>query len=119
MCYLIQIEDLVSNALIELINKRNIREVSLHTVEKYGEAVIKYLNKHNDKALLMLSRDRTNSFIQRYENFFELKDIENSSIVILKDNITEDDLIKEFRGYLSLDVLMAFVNEECVKALIK
>ena len=35
----------------------------------------------------------------------------------LKKEVTLENLINQFRGYLALDVLMAFVNENSVQAL--
>jgi len=45
MCYFIGIEDLVANALIELVEKTGNRTVSFSQLNKYGKAVIAKLKK--------------------------------------------------------------------------
>ena len=44
MCIYIGIEDLVANALIELVEKSEKREVLFKQLDEYGAKVIKYLN---------------------------------------------------------------------------
>lgn len=117
MCFYIGIEDLAANALIESMRKANKRRLSYKDIENYGSRVIELLNSREEKAVLILSRNRTNALFKDYSDLFEEVDIEKQKGIMLKEGVEINDLIERFRGYLALDVLMAFVNEHSVQAL--
>lgn len=118
MSFYIGIEDLAANALIEILsNSKDVRFVTYEQLEKYGSEVIRLLNQKGDEAVLILSRDRTNDMFRSYSNFFEEVDSENGLGIQLKDGITCNDLINQFRGYLALDVLFAFIDDQSVSIL--
>ena len=53
----IEIEDLVANALIELVEKRGKREVLFRELDEYGARVIDVLSSDGEtKAVLVVSR---------------------------------------------------------------
>lgn len=53
----IGIEDLVANALIELVdNNENNREVTYEQLNEYGAIVIETLNTKHEEAVLIISR---------------------------------------------------------------
>lgn len=115
MCIFIGIEELVANALIELLDHFGIREVSFDTLRKYGAEVVRFLNGNGEEAILVLSRDHTNGLISNYADVFELHDkADASSVISLKSDVTLEDLRSRFRVYLPLDVLLAF---KCGKSL--
>lgn len=118
MCFYIRIEDLAANALIEMLkHDSSKRFVSYHVMEKYGAEVVKILDAQNEKAVLILSRNSTNNFLHVYSQFF-LETSKNGNLGIsLKDGKNKIDLIKQFRGYLAVDVLLAFVNQASVAVL--
>ena len=68
----IGIEDLVANAIIELVEKSQRREVLFSEVNRYGATVIQILSENDKKAVLILSKERTNAFLHDYSHFFEL-----------------------------------------------
>lgn len=72
------------------------------------------MNEQGEKAVLILSRKDTNELFRNYSDFFEEKEEKG---IALKSGIELEDLIMQFRGYLALDVLMAFVNDCSVQAL--
>lgn len=118
MCIFIGIEELVANALIELLEKTKEREVTLDKLCEYGAVVVRVLNKKGDEAALVLSRDKTNELVANYADLFEFKDYpDGTSAIALKENVTADILRAQFRVYLPLDVLLAFKNAESVRAL--
>lgn len=82
--------------------------------DDYGSKVVQILNEQGEKAVLILSRENTNELFRNYSDFFEEKEEKG---VALKSGIELEDLIMQFRGYLALDVLMAFVNDRSVQAL--
>ena len=60
MCIYIGIEDLVANALIELVENSEKREVMFRELDAYGAMVVKCLNDKQEQAVLLLSKERTN-----------------------------------------------------------
>lgn len=117
MCFYIGIEDLASNALIESMRRAEKTFLTYKEIENYGSKVVELLNEKGEKAVLILSRESTNALFRNYSDFFQEKNIDGELGIELKKEITLEDLINQFRGYLALDVLMAFVNEISVQAL--
>lgn len=115
----IGIEDLVANAIIELA-ERNIRnEVYFDELTHYGTTVVQLLLAEDKKAVLLLSQDSTLEFIRDYSDYFELfknNDTKKEGIK-LKENISIDTLWDVFRGYLSVDLMKAFSNQESLSKL--
>ena len=106
----IGIEDLVANALIELVEKKGKRQVFFKDLNAYGAMVIKYLNEKNEQAVLLVSQERTNEFLHDYSEFFELFSEGINDGIKLKENVTVEKLWEKFRVYLSIDVMMAFMD---------
>ncbi len=119
MCFYIGIEDLAANALIELLRKDSSKRfVTYSEIEKYGSVVVQILKDKGEKAILILSRDSTDALFRNYSEFFkEGKNEHGIEGIQLRENKNVSDLIRQFRGYLALDVLLAFVNKKSVKAL--
>lgn len=117
MCIYIGIEDLVANALIELVEKSEKREVLFKELDEYGALVIKYLNEKQEQAVLVLSKERTNDFLHDYSDYFELFSKGLDEGIRLKEGIATSELWEKFRGYLSVDVMLAFMDKMSVKAL--
>lgn len=87
MCFYIGIEDLAANALIETLKKNDRRFLTYHEIESYGAEVVQILQENGEKG------------------------------ISLKEGKEAEDLIQQFRGYLALDVLLAFVNQRSVQVL--
>ena len=117
MCYYIGIEDLAANALIEILSKTTTRFVSYRELENYGAEVVSLLNSQGEKAILILSRENTNDMFRNYSDIFIEEKNDSMFGISLKENITVDDLIDKFRGYLAWDVLLAFVNQKSLSKL--
>ncbi|MGN8755752.1 hypothetical protein [Blautia sp. HCP3S3_C4] len=117
MCIRIGIEDLVANALIELAEKKDQREVYFKDLDKYGAVVVKLLNKEDEKAVLILSTERTNNFLIDYSEYYELFSLGKEEGIRLKEDVEVDELWSKFRSYLSVKVMKAFMNKESVQAL--
>lgn len=117
MCFYIGIEDLAANALIESMKKGNKTCFTYKEIEEYGSRVIQLLSSKGEKAVLILSRDSTTAMLRNYSRYFEEVFIGDAKGIRLREGIESDELIEQFRGYLALDVLLAFVNESSVQAL--
>lgn len=119
MCYNVRLVDLVANALIVVKQKKmNVVFFSFSTLEKYGAYVVNYLKKNNQEAVLVLSRDKTEDFFDEFADLFKAHE-ENGEhgVVLCRNDITSSELIQKFRGYLPLDLLLAFVSNESIRAL--
>lgn len=117
MCFYIGIEDLAANALIESMRRAEKTFLTYKEIENYGSRVVELLNEKGEKAVLILSRESTNALFRNYSDFFLEKNVNGEKGIELKKEVTLENLINQFRGYLALDVLMAFVNENSVQAL--
>lgn len=63
----IGIEDLVANALIEILRQENSsRRISLPTLVEYGAVVVKILTQSGQDAILFLTKDSTYEFMHSY-----------------------------------------------------
>lgn len=113
----ISIEDLVANALIELLEKSQKREVFFSELNRYGACVLQILNSQEEQAVLILSQEKTTEFLHDYSDYFESFNDGLKEGIRLKPNITVDDLWKTFRGYLSTDVMRAFMSKQSFDAL--
>ncbi len=117
MCFYIGMEDLAANALIESIRRSGKTFLTYEEIEAYGSKVVELLNERGEKAVLILSRERTNALFRNYSDFFQEKVVSGKQGIELKESVTLEELIAQFRGYLALDVLLAFVNESSIQAL--
>jgi len=113
----IGIEDLVANALIELVQKSEKREVLFSQLHNYGARVLKLLNSEEEQAVLIVSKESTYRLISDYSEYFEMFTNELGDGIKLKNSVTVADLWKSFRGYLSVSVMMAFMDSESIKEL--
>lgn len=105
--YNADLSDLAANAFIE-VSELDVRSLTLQLLEWYGEEVRKKLEENCDNIRLFLGRYYTDEFYWRYEKFF--KQSEDDKSVELNGGITKSWLIEEFRGYLPLDMLIAFIR---------
>ncbi len=117
MTYYIGIEDLAANALIAVLQRSGGRFLSFSDIERYGSKVIQILTENGEKAILILSREDTDALFLNFSDYFEEKVQDGQRGILLKANITTDDLIDRFRGYLSIKVLLAFMDQRSIKVL--
>lgn len=75
------------------------------------------LKENGEKAVLILSRDNTDALFKNYSEFFEEREKDGKKGILLRKEKNIEDLIQHFRGYLALDVLLAFMNQRSVQAL--
>lgn len=117
MCFYIGIEDLAANAMIEMMKKGGQRFLTYSEIEMYGAEVVQILKDSGEKAVLILSRENTDALFRNYSEFFEESERGGKRGIKLKENKKVEDLIKQFRGYLALDVLLAFMDQRSVQVL--
>lgn len=117
MCFYIGIEDLAANAMIEMLKKGGRRFLTYNEIEKYGAKLVQILRGNEEKAVLILSRENTDALFRNYSEFSEESEQNGKRGIKLKKNKEIKDLIQQFRGYLALDVLLAFMNQRSVQVL--
>jgi len=116
---IIDLENLVGNAICSLFNEKGIDRVDLNTINKYQDAITERLKKRKIKYAFDMSRDKTIHFIN-YNKFFDVHgDIYNNNnnlLFTMKLNITGEDLYR-FRGYVPLELLKVMLSEPVLKTL--
>ena len=118
MNYFIGIEDLVANALIELVEKTGNRTVSFSQLNIYGDAVIAKLKADDMDVTLIYTRDSTEQFFHDCSNIFTVNETTSDIQISLNDNIPTSLLRKKFRINLALHLLSAFVSPEALNVII-
>lgn len=114
----IGIEDLVANALIELMENNACREVTFETLIKYGAVVLSVMRDNGDEAVFLLSKEHTDELIRNYSDFFEIhRGDAGSDAIVLRAEKTVDDLRARFRAFLTIDSLLAFTNRRSLAEL--
>lgn len=118
MSYYIGVEDLVANALIEIVENTGKRSVSFADLQKYGDAIIARLKKDNTDAVLIFTRDRTAQFFHDCSDVFTITEKNENIIISLNEGISTTYLRNRFRVRLALAILTAFVSQEAIKTII-
>ena len=113
----IGIEDVVANALIQVMETTpSKRFLSYVEIKQYGINVVRFLRDKGKPAVFLYSRDSMTIMFHDYEEFFEEHTERDGSLGIkLRDDKTVKDLIDTFQGYLALDVLFAFLDEDVTR----
>lgn len=114
----IGIEDLVASALIELMrHAESNRKVSLQTLADYGTVIVKILTESGQDAILFLTRESTYEFVHDYAEYFSIKMYDSIEYIELKEGITDQDLRRQFRRNLTVDLAKALTEKESLKVL--
>ena len=112
----IAIEDVVANALIQVMEATPSKRFLTYTeIKQYGISVVRFLRDKGKPAVFLYSRDNIMIMFQDYEDFFEEKEENGNLGIKLRNEKTMKDLIDTFQGYLALDVLFAFLDEDVTK----
>ncbi len=108
----IEIEDLVANALVELVEKRGKREVLFKELDEYGARVIEVLRSDGEtQAVLVVSRESQIAMIEDYTDLFEAFECDGAKGIKLRDGVSVMQLWERFCAPLSMKVLNAFRAE--------
>lgn len=114
----IGIEDLVANALIELMKHGNSsRKISLQTLSDYGTVIVKLLTKQGQNAILFLTKESTYEFVHDYAEFFIIKTYDGTEYIELQNDVTMKALRDQFRKNLTVDLAKALTQSESLTAL--
>ena len=108
-CYL-ELQDLVGNLFITL-KQAGINEdrLSYRLIDTYADLLLEELSKQHIDVYFRLSRELTDQFLDENQNLYE-ESADGKSIVLLED-LSASDLVKKYRGYLTVKVLIALVDK--------
>lgn len=105
-CYYIGMDDVIANAFIESIKQNGNRFLTYKQIDDYGNKVADLIRKDSD---VFVDKSNTDIVLTDYADFFSEQTIDGALGIELKREKSISDLINQFRGYLPLDVLRAFV----------
>ncbi len=116
--YRISLADLAGNAFIEALKKNsNCVFLSYENIEEYGEQAVQILSEKGLAAVLDLSREKTSEFLREYSGVFFEESKNGIKGLALHSEVTSEYLIRKFRGYLAVDVLLALADEKVIGVL--
>ena len=113
MAVYIELDELAANALIA-VQKSGRRFVSYRAMEEYGLCVADILREKGIRMILSLSRDRTERVLQDKSELFKEEIVGGERGISLREGKSRDDLIDKYTGYLLVDILLAFQDEQAV-----
>lgn len=114
----IGIEDLVASALIEMMKReKSSRKVSLRSLSNYGTVIVKILSRAGQDAILFLTKESTYEFVHDYADYFSIVEDGDAEYIELNENRTIDDLRRQFRMNLTVDLAKALSESESLEAL--
>ncbi len=114
MCTFIKMEYLVANALVELYERKSIDRISLNEIKEYGIKVEEELINNKIHAILLYSSDYTKEFLEDCSDWFEKDD----EYIKIREGKTIQEVREHFLSYISVDILLAMLNENVLKVLI-
>ncbi len=120
MCTFIGIESLLANALIELFEHKQTREVSFDTLVRYGMEVVQiYQRETGEEAVLLLSRKYQMDMIENYSDYFDVEiNGAGQGTLRLKDEVKSvEEISRFFRWTMSMHLIRAFMSPEALKEL--
>ncbi|MBE6152851.1 MAG: hypothetical protein E7166_01300 [Firmicutes bacterium] len=116
---IIDLEDLVGNAVCSLFNEKGIDRVDLKTINKYQDAISEELKRRKITFGFDMSRNKTINFIN-YNKYFDVHgdtyNSQNNLLFVMKLNITSKDLYR-FRGFIPFELLTVMLSEPVLKTL--
>lgn len=113
-CMFIRMEYLVASALVELYENKRIDRISLDDVRNYGFQVEKVLNEGGGtQAILLYSNQYTKEFLQDYSDYFTFED----DFIKIKNGITIANIREHILSYVSIDILLALLDEKTLKTI--
>lgn len=108
----IYFEDLVANALIQKVEGGEGRFVTESELKTYGKNIVKWWLRNRGLRITILdSHYYLSKLLLEYSEYFSRNYTHKGEMSIwLNDGKRTDDLRKEFRSYLSVDMLLCFTQ---------
>lgn len=115
----IGIEEVIGNAFINYFDATGGRIIPFSKINKYAEKIEAEFKKNGKKAIFYPTRDNVDAFLEKYSKWFQRVDDGTETVIVMSNNVTSNELVKNFWSYLPLDVTKIFINPENVKALLE
>ena len=106
-CYHIGMDDVIANAFIKWRIQDGYRVRTDKQCDDEGDEAVGWIRK---EAEVRCDKSNTDIVLTDYADFFSEQIIDGTLGIELKQEKSRSDLINQFRGYLPLDVLRAFVS---------
>lgn len=83
-------------------------------IEYYAANVVKALRDKHINARFYTNRYKFDDFKDFYSKYFSVIETDTDVICSVKKEISIEELKEKFRGYLSVDALLAFIDDDVV-----
>lgn len=114
--YWMELSDILGNAFINLLDKKNQDTIDVKNLREYGDKVAEILNGQGINATVLIDRNRTNYFFNyEYLEFFEYQELEDKFIVKVKTD--SQTLRNHFRAFLTVEIAKAFIESAALEKL--
>jgi hypothetical protein len=114
MCLYLKTENIIGNAFIELIERNKQPQISIRELHNYGTLIAKKINESGEMVIFESLSRNLDRVINHYPDYFESFEYKGDQIIILKNGISENDLWREFRGDLTLDLLRVYLDSSII-----
>lgn len=112
--YTLTLEDLLGGAFTTM-DLQNNRFVAYKDLDEYANRIIKYLEKEGIHCRLQWGRNETSCVLYYYADYFEEVPINGIVGIMLKTNITKEQIARKFTCYLPLKMLLALRDKSCIE----
>lgn len=124
MCLRIGLEDLAANALIELLEREEKREVLFEDLRRYGDFVVRFLEHpksgKGEDVVLVYARDARQMLFSDYSAYFEPIVSDGINVGIrLRAWVGSSDLWSKFRARIPVRIMCAFMDDVAFNVLMR
>ena len=102
------LEDVAACAFIAQLKTNGAREITLNKLNKFGTAVTKLLAEKGVKSVFISDNTAVDSVLYAYSDYFVLSETNEYTCIKLKPEITIEQLLEKFCGYLTVAIADAF-----------
>lgn len=117
MLKVVDLSELIPNALIELIENKKGTQISYKKAIEYGNVIIQKLNEKGIKAWLNITSEEKLKFEYLNSEYFDFLEVDGIHYVQISPNKTVEDLRNRYREMLGLEMLLTFTNIDALKVL--
>lgn len=117
MKYMIEIEVLIANALIESVERTGKRTIPFNKLRAYEKAVVENLREKDIDVMFTFKRDFMEHITNNCSKYFSIRETTSDAEVRMRRTVSTKTLRKHFRTSIPLDALSAFTSEAAIKAI--
>ena len=117
MMIFIGASEVLDNAFYVFTKRTNKREISIKKIMKYAHSVVETLEKRNIQATLLFSTEMLTNFYVIHISIYEKKITQNGTFIVLKEDVSIDELNNKYIDYPIKLLVEALRSEENIKEL--